>query len=656
MRNAKKKFLNLLLISLTFSLLASCQKPKPIDRDSESESEFISESEGESTSESEGTSESESEQDSEQTSEVPSETDYGYNYYNNYYGELTWNNGEDLKNKLHAIISSGITKLKYDGNWATNQNADQALDDFEMVDVIYSNDNDYKTNTYNSGKGWQREHAYAASLMTGFSSSDAVNVKGRATDFHNLFASSNSGNTSRGNKNFGNAIDTGDNNYQDFGHYKCDNRNFEPIDSDKGKVTRAIFYMCVMYNTTEEANVPVTLTYSEADKETYGKSTATVYIPVTYKPLEVVEEYVSFSKYTYTQWYYKEIKESGIVNPEKTAILNDAIETYGEGAEGYSAYTTANCQYKIGNLSTLLNWNNQTVDYLEYQHNEFVYSGENQQGNRNPFVDYPELVDYIFGNKKNESGDLRYLKPTYLNLNMDKDEINHYAIQSAKREYDEGATFSKTDYTIVGVKNNLSTIAPTYSDSTPDYTFTKSDAEAGSKKLVINTPINNINLDVVVNKGSLESCSNISMFVGSTKTDFSNGGNVNKNGVDWKVSWTNEKGEMGSNNNTWGMAFGVANGGKTMHELVFETTSEYTVDKVYFKGSCAANKTINYTIMVGETIISSGSITRTPQTVGPETVGDNFTSLTGKIKFIINGTGASEGAIYVYALAFNQVN
>ena len=168
--------------------------------------------------------------------------------------------------------------------------------------------------------------------------------------------------------------------------------------------------------------------------------------------------------------------------------------------------------------------------------------------------------------------------------------------------------------------------------------------------------INNINLDVKVNKGSLESCSNISVFVGSAKTEFNNGGNVTKNGVQWKVSWTNETGVMGNNNNTWGMAFGVASGGKTMHELVLETTGEYTIDKAYFKGSCASGNTINYTIMVGDTVISNGSITRTTTTAGPETVGGNVNSLTGKVKFIINGTGASSGAIFVYALAFNQVN
>lgn len=51
-------------------------------------------------------------------------------------------------------------------------------------------------------------------------------------------------------------------------------------------------------------------------------------------------------------------------------------------------------------IPMLLEWNAQDpVDAAEIQRNEDVYK---QQGNRNPFIDYPSLVDYIWGNKKNE--------------------------------------------------------------------------------------------------------------------------------------------------------------------------------------------------------------------------------------------------------------
>ena len=49
----------------------------------------------------------------------------------------------------------------------------------------------------------------------------------------------------------------------------------------------------------------------------------------------------------------------------------------------------------IGDLATLLTWNTtERADDFEMNHNNIVY---NWQRNRNPFVDYPELANYIWG-------------------------------------------------------------------------------------------------------------------------------------------------------------------------------------------------------------------------------------------------------------------
>lgn len=48
------------------------------------------------------------------------------------------------------------------------------------------------------------------------------------------------------------------------------------------------------------------------------------------------------------------------------------------------------------NLTTLLLWNNlDTVSEWEINRNEIIYS--DFQGNRNPFIDYPELAEYLWG-------------------------------------------------------------------------------------------------------------------------------------------------------------------------------------------------------------------------------------------------------------------
>lgn len=54
----------------------------------------------------------------------------------------------------------------------------------------------------------------------------------------------------------------------------------------------------------------------------------------------------------------------------------------------------------LGDLETLLQWHkDDPVDDFEMNRNNVIYTWQN---NRNPFIDYPELVDYIWGDKQNE--------------------------------------------------------------------------------------------------------------------------------------------------------------------------------------------------------------------------------------------------------------
>ena len=75
-------------------------------------------------------------------------------------------------------------------------------------------------------------------------------------------------------------------------------------------------------------------------------------------------------------------------------------------------YTTPdNFDPIFGKLSTLLEWHVlDPVDDFEVNRNEVIYS---YQQNRNPFIDHPELVDYIWGenNNQNWSGNLNTYNP-----------------------------------------------------------------------------------------------------------------------------------------------------------------------------------------------------------------------------------------------------
>lgn len=112
---------------------------------------------------------------------------------------------------------------------------------------------------------------------------------------------------------------------------------FEPQDSDKGDIARAIFYMAARYNY-----------YSGSDSA----------------PIDG--------------------------NNPNLVILNNLSEN---SRTGTSSATEA---YGMGLLSDLLAWNKlDPVDEYETHRNNLLFN--NYTNNRNPFIDFPEWADYIWG-------------------------------------------------------------------------------------------------------------------------------------------------------------------------------------------------------------------------------------------------------------------
>ena len=84
-------------------------------------------------------------------------------------------------------------------------------------------------------------------------------------------------------------------------------------------------------------------------------------------------------------------------------ILND-------DANGAKMFTSDKTNLTAYSLSFLLDWHrNDPVSEKEIDRNQGVYG---EQNNRNPFIDYPELVEYIWGNKIGQTVDLAALTPT----------------------------------------------------------------------------------------------------------------------------------------------------------------------------------------------------------------------------------------------------
>lgn len=86
----------------------------------------------------------------------------------------------------------------------------------------------------------------------------------------------------------------------------------------------------------------------------------------------------------------------------RSNILNS-----GNGSQMFSSSPTNLTSYA---LNFLLQWHrNDPVSEKEIDRNQAVYS---IQKNRNPFIDYPDLVEYIWGNKVGQTVDLASMTPT----------------------------------------------------------------------------------------------------------------------------------------------------------------------------------------------------------------------------------------------------
>ena len=516
--------------------------------------------------------------------------------YDGYYDSLvSWQNSADLINQLHAISRKTYRPLTYtDPNYETNINADHSYYDYEYLDVYYSADDIFKNE---SNKGWQREHAFCASLMCGSLTADAVKHKGRATDFHNLFAAQASANGSRGNKNYGVANKMAGT-YQDrtVDHlgkdgYSFDSAYFEPADKDKGRLARAIFYMAMMYNEDEEDTVN----------------------GITMKGLKIVEDRVN----------------------------------YVAGENG---------AFAIGNLSTLLKWNKDyPVDYLEMQHNISVYQDVYAkdgyaQGNRNPFVDYPNLVNYAFGSKMNDAGSLKDITATedLLECQKDNEELSHYALKSAKRAYQPGSQISNGDYKVVKVLKNYEyqEINEGFAHSLTGHIFSDIDGE----NITATIEIENDTIDYNITLDPSGSCSTGEIGLSTA------GINKNQPGVEQEVTFGGvdfifniEGTTYVQNISTGGITFG--SNPNPLTKLTIKTKELVNVDAAYAK--CFVGNASSYyylTIKVGDatllerTYINNKDVAKTYGT-------SKETALNGQLTYIFEGSTC----LKINSIAFNEI-
>ena len=706
-----KKILLVLAVSLSFNALVSCKKnnktssslSSSISSIQHTSSSIISSSESSSnivvssdtnisSNTSSSTSSTISTSSSSSTSSILEPVDIN-SYYEGYYSSLSsWENGNDLKEQLKNIISRNVIYTPYSSTWSVLQKADQSQTNFDKVETVYSSLEQLKSDTYSSSntKGWQKEHAFCQSLMghyvnttttqlkldetykidnvkivnNGFVvtytngmvsddvyslaftyldknaviiiSNDKVSIYessdtktplsnveplftmdvasftsiyarennlvlvnkeeeqlllnpthvtykfkgeggsgGTSSDWHNLFASNNSGNGSRGNKNLG-VVASPTSTSQD---YIYDTKVFEPSDEDKGQLARGILYMDTMY-----------------------------------EDLLLEEEYVELSK-----------------------VLASDIGRH-------------------GNSSSIIDWAlSFDVDEHEYQHNDVVYG---IQYNRNPYIDFPALVDFVYGSKKDEPGSVEDIIATSTQdkLNTDEAIYKNIALEGVQYTYEIGDKFSiddidyiyttYTDFSYIEVEDRSKII----SNVEENYEFN----QVGTYDITLSDGTTNVTyqIDVVDKDPTLDCDVSFSSYVNGKnvgKTKF-NGltssnplTNVNLGGIYYNASIN--VGKMGTSSSSKGVAFGSNT--VPVETLTLETmeTVERTISKIYINASMSSSKTALLSIYIGDKLVGNATLDSSPHLYEFE----NISSYEGKLKIEFTSVN---GTLYLMQIAF----
>lgn len=249
-----------------------------------------------------------------------------------------WTNSPTLTSGTYDALTNTVTNFNITDEASSNPYIKMLYVDYTKVD---------KTPLLNesSNNNFDKEHVWCQSR--GFKAPSGASGPA-GTDLHHLISGDSYVNQQIHNNNpygFVNEIDksgnleyTSSNKKGTILHTSTSDQAdtvFEPMDEYKGDIARAIFYMMARYNNIS------------------GTDTITQYEPN--------------------------------LNIANYATSNGAAEA-----------STATTPVSIGILSDLLAWNKlDPVDEFEIYRNDLIY--RNFQGNRNPFIDFPEWIDAIWG-------------------------------------------------------------------------------------------------------------------------------------------------------------------------------------------------------------------------------------------------------------------
>ncbi len=169
-----------------------------------------------------------------------------YSTEGTYYSTVGSEEGTELLNKLNTITGNPTPLVSYD--WSRYEAADEAESESNKVLLIYSRQKVLKTAHVSGSTGWNREHTYPDSKISGAAESDN----------HHIFADDNRTNSIRGNKPFGVVAQTSTNRVSDgYGNLTdcyTTSSYFYPNEPARGEVARATMYVNMRYGYSVTGN------------------------------------------------------------------------------------------------------------------------------------------------------------------------------------------------------------------------------------------------------------------------------------------------------------------------------------------------------------------------------------------------------------------
>ncbi|MBQ9448658.1 MAG: endonuclease [Acholeplasmatales bacterium] len=295
-------------------------------------------------------------------------------YDGNYYDSITstlLNDKVALKNALFTITNpSNYHRSSY----STAQSDLKTIDSYDgyYVECIYTGERLQKNDA------WDREHIWAKSYGFKDEYYDAY------SDTHHLRVSEHSINVNRSSSFFDEVANP--TNTDKYGN-KWTTTVFEPRDEVKGDIARMLLYMTVKYDDPDVLDLELT---DDEDEITRSASVFGGLKPTTGSESQMTE----YNKRTYV---------GGTDNPE----------------------------VYLGKLSTLIKWHYQDpVDAREVYRNNTIFTS--YQHNRNPFIDHPEYVYYLYTEESS-----KYIQASqtadldcYVNYNQEQLDVMNTKINS----------------------------------------------------------------------------------------------------------------------------------------------------------------------------------------------------------------------------------